>query len=568
MKGLKINTVVERDEMKPDGQIIPAFYEKAEDIPEDSKSLYKKINCDDKRAEKAQGTDRIDIWARLDVRNVVVIKGIPFYSSTGTSPDGSVISPGWRKNVWMPFMGFQAHGRSAGTIEKLGSSKAKIFNHFITKLIADWSKENTQTEEQAKKFDEQLKLLYKKNNRSSYERGQVANNTNPGTHTALGSIIDQLTSRFGSIDAFAYSMQLLPDDAWTDKQPGDYEEDFSILRSLRDYFLKHYQYPEISEELESDVKNASFEEWNEDYGHVLETNNGKPQLGNRKISRIKDNVRKEQLSEQHSEFYSDLNHQLLEMGADTTYLAQLRNPSASMSNTMTSQLSDLILNLNPQDKNTAQSVWEDHIDNIIDKLMPLEQDKNLDEQKNKYNNLFDNFFEFRQNLGKNKPIEDIPHLLSSSLNSIETLDDSFKQKLSETILYTACTSKLQQLTEDCLQHVGEKKPAHAVLKGLQNILNENNLTAKEKTDNFFAHLSADDHNNLEVLKKDNSRSTKQFLQGIAVIAAIVCTGILPGLAIAGIAYAASKGSAFDFFKPKTTELTENLEQIEQSTLKK
>ena len=180
-------------------------------------------------------------------------------------------------------------------------------------------------------------------------------------------------------------------------------------------------------------------------------------------------------------------------------------------------------------------------------------------------NLFEHFFKLRQSLDTCTNIANIPDVLSNNLNQIQTLDGNLKQNIQDTIFNTVKFqhnqyTKLQELTDDCLQHVGAKKPAHAVLNKLQTILKQENLTVKEKTDNFFKYLHSDDNKNLNILKQDNSRSTKKFLQGIAVIAAIVCTGILPGLAIAGIAYAANKGSVFDFFKPKAQEFTEQIEQ--------
>ena len=376
MQGLKINEAVLEDELQPDGSSIPAFYVKKEDIPEDLKSFYKKINCEDKRTAEAQSTGKTDVWARVDVRNVLVIKGIPFYSSTGTSSDNSAMSSAWRKNVWMPFMGFEAHGFRQGGLAKLGGSQSESFKAFINELIKGWSDKNIKQDKEA--FEDKLSLLYKKPMRSSYGLGQVVSNQEPDSTTALGSIIAQLTERFGSVDAFAYSMQVLPDDAWTSQQPGDYEEDFSVLRSLRDYFFKHYSYPKISSDLQSAVNNAAFEERNGDYGHVLETHNGQSKLGTKRISGVKDPVRKEQLSAQHSEFYSDLNRQLIELGADTTYLAQLKNPSAPVINTIACQLSALTLNLNPQDKNEAKTVWDNNIDKIINRLMPLEQVLNIE----------------------------------------------------------------------------------------------------------------------------------------------------------------------------------------------
>ena len=152
MKGYIHNQVVGRDTVAYDGSILrKAIYDPGHLPMGISAEMllqlgYQRLHC------KFDGVEKEFIVDVLS-RKLVVINGVPFYSSSGTSDDYSVISPAWRKNVWMPFMGYEVQGTKPGRISKLGDKVSESFEAFADKLVQDWA---------ANVVDDELLLLWKR----------------------------------------------------------------------------------------------------------------------------------------------------------------------------------------------------------------------------------------------------------------------------------------------------------------------------------------------------------------------------------------------------------------------
>lgn len=58
----------------------------------------------------------------LETRKIIVVDGVPFYHSTGSSEDNNeILSPTWRQHLWMPFFGVDDSTEKVGHLCKLGS---------------------------------------------------------------------------------------------------------------------------------------------------------------------------------------------------------------------------------------------------------------------------------------------------------------------------------------------------------------------------------------------------------------------------------------------------------------
>jgi hypothetical protein len=142
----------------------------------------------------------------LSERKIMVINGIPFYSSTGTSEDREeIISATWRKNIWMPIAGVDTSSGKEGHLCKLGSlfkRQEREFESQLTEILttvfislpADLATPILPS------------LLQEKYNTASYLE-------NIDNKMILNALAGQLT-RFGSLEAILISMAISPE-AWS-----------------------------------------------------------------------------------------------------------------------------------------------------------------------------------------------------------------------------------------------------------------------------------------------------------------------------------------------------------------
>lgn len=476
-------------------------------------------------------------------RKLIVINGVPFYSSSGTSDDYSVISPAWRKNVWMPFMGYEVQGKKPGRIAKLGDNVSESFEAVAEKLVHDWA---------ATISDEELRLLWKPQNRAMFGRRET-----------LEDLSNQI-KRFGAVEAFSLSMQLLPNSVWANEESNG--ENFTALRNLRDYYLTHYPdtYSKASEELIAEVNSASFEPINENYHIVEPVDPHQYQLVNRGL--IKDPTRKERVQQENREEAHAINRKLRTLEVNIGHVARLNNPEAEIPNTLAANIGALIFSFRvsptPED---AKETWDRHIDEIVKNLLALEQEVNVEHQKEQYKIIFDKILPIIYELKDCHNVAEMSCTLRK-LDAIEALNNVDAKAIQEEMLHQIhqeYLSKLKQLTAECMRHIDEQKPAYTVLIKLNEFLEEKAQSPKEKIEHFFRYLLDDDSMNLQLLKNDNSKDMKKFIKGIGIIAAIIFTGIIPGLVISAVIYAATRFSVFDFFKPhqKGKEFSDKVDEV-------
>jgi YD repeat-containing protein len=102
----------------------------------------------------------------------------------------------------------------------------------------------------------------------------------------------------------------------------------------------------------------------------------------------------------------------------------------------------------------------------------------------------------------------------------------------------------------------EKASISPVINHLVSLLKSKSKQPEDKIKDFYTYLdssqtafiSSESLTNMDIIKKDTHVSALNFLKGLAIIAATVLTGILPGLIIAGIVYAATGRQPLDLFK--------------------
>jgi len=526
----------ERDLVDERNNIVRKFIYDPDNLPTGTtidmleKRGYQRLSCEFNGQQKEFMVDVLR-------RKLIVIRGIPFYSSSGTSEDQSVISPAWRRNVWMPCMGFEVQSKP-GRIAKLGDKCSKDFQTFVKNLIDDWNKTVT---------DEEIKAIYLPRNRIYYARRDT-----------LDDLISQI-QRYGSIEAFAISMQLLPDNVWQDNDE-EGGENFKVLRSLRDYYLSHYPNDyKLSEQELNEARSVSFEEFKENY-HMLEGGEGKEYRFIESNEVVKEANRKNSYQ---------LNLQLLQMGADINRLALLNNPNAVTPNTLSAQLASLIFDLRTfKKKQDAKTHWDEKINAIIKNLPPLEQEENIEKQQEKYKGIFESVYNISKNLTTKLTVKQISDLIKTNLSGIDHSQSASIHKEILGCIYQEYLQQLKQLTSDCIKHIPPKKPAYAVLTDLNNYLDDTEQAPQERIERFFKHLSENESKNLKVLQNDNSKDMKKFITGIAIIAAIVITAVIPGLLISAAVYAATGLSPLIFFKAKGTEFSENIDQLPEDLKKR
>ena len=102
------------------------------------------------------------------------------------------------------------------------------------------------------------------------------------------------------------------------------------------------------------------------------------------------------------------------------------------------------------------------------------------------------------------------------------------------------------------------KPQYKI-KQFYTFLDETQLTNKNDNSTNKTPLLK----NIDIIKKDKSRSTLDFLKGIAIIAATLITGILPGLLIIGLVYSATGKHPRNLFKSYGEKLDANLHTIKE-----
>lgn len=149
---------------------------------------------------------------------------------------------------------------------------------------------------------------------------------------------------------------------------------------------------------------------------------------------------------------------------------------------------------------------------------------------------------------KGKPEE----VIKPGPKSVNTISAAEEKKL------LAAMNDLLKLTKDYQQSLNKSKikveEIKPILNKLVDIL-ESKEPAEEKLKQYYSFLDQAHQikgepasKNIDIIKKDTSSSGHNFLIGVAIIAATIFTGILPGLLVISIVYAATGRTPLDLFK--------------------
>src|SRR5207249_1441126 len=136
------------------------------------------------------------------------------------------------------------------------------------------------------------------------------------------------------------------------------------------------------------------------------------------------------------------------LGADVTRLSQLNNPDAKIPNTLLIQLGKLIAKL--KDFNTeeeAKKIWNSNVVNIINNLLPIEQEIDIEEHQRRYIAVFEKFFTLTQRLKTCKNIEQMSDLILTTLNDIDAFDNKKAKAIYNLILTSIYEENSSQLKE-------------------------------------------------------------------------------------------------------------------------
>lgn len=144
---------------------------------------------------------------------------------------------------------------------------------------------------------------------------------------------------------------------------------------------------------------------------------------------------------------------------------------------------------------------------------------------------------------------------------------SFDIKEEKEKRFKSIIEKLKKLTQDYQKNLDPNKKVteeiKPILEELNTILNNNKYTADVKIKQFYKYLDQSSAKNIEVIKQDKSISAKNYLAGIAIILATLATGILPGLIISSIVYAATGRSPLDLFNTKGQQFAKELDLVKR-----
>ncbi|BCA93865.1 hypothetical protein TUM19329_02260 [Legionella antarctica] len=122
-------------------------------------------------------------------------------------------------------------------------------------------------------------------------------------------------------------------------------------------------------------------------------------------------------------------------------------------------------------------------------------------------------------------------------------------------------AKLLKLTDDYQNNLSldtseftQESSIREILTQLTTTLTDETKKPQEKIKFFYTFLERNAKEgegaikNIDLIKRDHSIFATNFLKGIAIIAATVATGIIPGLVVAAIVYKATGRQPFDLFK--------------------
>lgn len=144
-----------------------------------------------------------------------------------------------------------------------------------------------------------------------------------------------------------------------------------------------------------------------------------------------------------------------------------------------------------------------------------------------------------------------------------------------------CTEIIRQLltlTQEYQRNLdlrnSQQRRIKPVIEHLITLLTNDEKEPQDRIKVFYTFLNKTENNtlpgnepkkfkNIDVIKLDTTRPTADFLLGIALIAATLCTFILPGLLIIGIVYFATGKHPFDLLKTKSERFEKELDLVKE-----
>jgi YD repeat-containing protein len=150
-----------------------------------------------------------------------------------------------------------------------------------------------------------------------------------------------------------------------------------------------------------------------------------------------------------------------------------------------------------------------------------------------------------------------------------------KISLAEETKLLATLNDLRKLTKDYQHSLNSSKTNVEQIKPIINKLVDI-LESKESSEKvlkqYYSFLDQAHQikgepaaKNIDIIKKDKSSSALNFLAGIAIIAATIITGILPGLLVIGIVYAATGRTPLDLLKSNGERFEKETKLIKENS---
>jgi hypothetical protein len=152
----------------------------------------------------------------------------------------------------------------------------------------------------------------------------------------------------------------------------------------------------------------------------------------------------------------------------------------------------------------------------------------------------------------------IPQLQDKVITKSECIEKTKQSSCIVNELHELTTTYKENLDIESTDYI----KTNSILTKLISLLDED-IEPQVKINNYYGFLAhcpngQNTLSNLEIIKKDTSQSSANFCKGIAVIAAIIITGVLPGLLLSGVVYALTGRHPLDFFKTNSEKYQKDL----------
>lgn len=135
-----------------------------------------------------------------------------------------------------------------------------------------------------------------------------------------------------------------------------------------------------------------------------------------------------------------------------------------------------------------------------------------------------------------------------------------------------CASIVKKLQVLALEYqnnlnTSEDTQIKPIITNLVNVLNKTTIKPQEQIKQFYNYLNQTTETNkkpnIEIIAQDKHSFTSKFLRGIAIVAATLATGVLPGLLVIGIVCAATGKHPGDLLKTDSERFKKELDLLKE-----